>query len=308
MHFTNLLPQGTRWPSSYAGLDGNNADTIRVYFLNIYRFLSWRLPWRYRYGYRRSRHPTQRRTDLSTITGCGNHRSGSGWFGPARASRRCRSRLSAPRSIWDRIVNEQVDCKGRGRFIRCNLGYPFDTHPGTGRIRPVKIISYTPSTVKMTLERLTSRSIPVEIVSRGDLSVGFQSDPPVISQNTVMVTGPASIVSQVDFARAVLDITQTRINQPGLDPAIRRCERPAGKWSVAFTRPGKCVASDYPTRRLPKCGGQGFTGRQNCLGIPPDQYCRITPGGNRIFQRPAPGKRFAWLYRNCTTQPEWDQR
>ena len=77
-------------------------------------------------------------------------------------------------------------------------------------IRPVQIISYSPRTITVTLEKLASRTVPVRIISRGELSIGFQSDPPQSSQTEVTVTGPELLVNQVVAGRAVLDISQAQ--------------------------------------------------------------------------------------------------
>lgn len=118
--------------------------------------------------------------------------------------------LSAPRSIWDRLVNEQVAVHATIDLS----GVPAGTHtisvqPQVG-IRPVQTIAYTPRSVRLTLEKLTSRTVPVRIIQRGELSVGFQSDPPVLSQANVVITGPASAVEKVESARATLDIGQVQ--------------------------------------------------------------------------------------------------
>jgi YbbR domain-containing protein len=118
--------------------------------------------------------------------------------------------LSAPRSIWDRLVNELVAV----RAVIDLAGVPAGTQTVPVQIqvgiRPVEIITHSPGTVRITLEKLASRSIPVRIIQRGDLAIGFQSDPPVPSQMAIIVTGPASAVEHVDSAQAILDIGQAQ--------------------------------------------------------------------------------------------------
>jgi YbbR domain-containing protein len=118
--------------------------------------------------------------------------------------------FSTPRSIWERLstepamVNAVIDLSGIGEGT-----HTLEVQVQVG-LRPVKTISYSPRTVRITLERLASRNIPVRILSRGDLSVGFQSDPPAASPAAVTVSGPASLVNQVDVVRATLDISQAQ--------------------------------------------------------------------------------------------------
>jgi YbbR domain-containing protein len=118
--------------------------------------------------------------------------------------------LSAPRSIWDRLTNEQNLVNATADLSGLQAGthtVPIQVNIG---IRPVQRIAQSPQTIKITLEKLASRTVPVRIISRGELSIGFQSDPPVVSQTEVTVTGPESAVNQVVAGRAVLDISQAQ--------------------------------------------------------------------------------------------------
>ncbi len=118
--------------------------------------------------------------------------------------------LSAPRSIWDKMQNDQA-------LIRAWVdlaGLPAGTHTIGIQVQvgihPVQTISNSPRTARITLEKLANRTVPVRVIIRGELSVGFQSDPPVLGQNEVMVSGPASVVNQVTSVQTVLDISQAQ--------------------------------------------------------------------------------------------------
>jgi YbbR domain-containing protein len=116
--------------------------------------------------------------------------------------------LSAPRSIWDRLTNEQTLVNATADLSSLTAGthtVPIQVNVG---IRPVQKIAQSPQSLNITLENLSSRTVPVRIISRGELSIGFQSDPPVSVQTEVTVTGPESAVNQVVAGRAVLDISQ----------------------------------------------------------------------------------------------------
>lgn len=114
--------------------------------------------------------------------------------------------LSAPRSIWERMTNEQVPV----RAVADLSGLGSGTHTLSIQIqigiRPVEIISYTPRTFNVTLEPLETRSLPIRLVQRGELSVGFQGETPNLSQDMVTVSGPESLVKRVQEVRAVLDL------------------------------------------------------------------------------------------------------
>jgi YbbR domain-containing protein len=119
--------------------------------------------------------------------------------------------LSAPRSIWDQLNNQPGIVRATVDISGLSTGaHTLPIQIDLGGISPVQIISKSPQSAQVTLEKLASRSVPVKIISRGELSIGFQSDPPVPSQITVTVSGPTSAVSLVDSVQAVLDISQAQ--------------------------------------------------------------------------------------------------
>jgi YbbR domain-containing protein len=118
--------------------------------------------------------------------------------------------LSAPRSIWDRLTTEQVTVRAVVDLAGLGAGthtVPVQVQVG---IRPVQIIASAPRTLRLTLEKLTSKVVPVHILSRGDLAVGFQADAALPGLREITVTGPESAVNRVSEAQAVLDISQAQ--------------------------------------------------------------------------------------------------
>lgn len=120
--------------------------------------------------------------------------------------------LRAPRSVWDRIINEQPPVRA---FIDLS-GVEEGSHTVHIRVQPtadtVRVVSYVPEQVNVTLEAVSSKSFPVRLVQRGELAVGFQAATPVLSQRTAAVTGPQSLVDQVAEVRAVLDLNRAQEN------------------------------------------------------------------------------------------------
>ncbi|GAP15590.1 uncharacterized protein conserved in bacteria [Longilinea arvoryzae] len=116
--------------------------------------------------------------------------------------------LSAPRSIWNELnadpsaIHAVVDLSG--------------LEPGSHSVaiqvqvnlRPVKIVSSTPRSVTVTLERLTTRSVPINLVTSGDPAIGYQAGLPTLSQTSAVVSGPASQVERVQKVEATLDLSQ----------------------------------------------------------------------------------------------------
>lgn len=79
----------------------------------------------------------------------------------------------------------------------------------------IEILEVVPATILVALDRVEVRTIPVE-VDRGAIPEGLEIDEPVVSHQEVQVRGPASVVSQVDRALALIDIPASGIdvNEP----------------------------------------------------------------------------------------------
>jgi YbbR domain-containing protein len=103
-------------------------------------------------------------------------------------------------------------------------GYDMD-HPGQAQALPVSVksldsgvtvLSFSPGTVRVVLDVLDTKSVPV-IVDRGTVPPGLEASSPVVSPSTVQARGPASRLSQVVRAVARVQIDASGIditNQP----------------------------------------------------------------------------------------------
>lgn len=116
--------------------------------------------------------------------------------------------LSAPRSVWNQlaadpsVIRAVVDLSGlepgnHAAQVQVNIN-----------LRPVQIVSYAPRSISVTLERLSTRTVPIDLVTRGEPAVGYQAGTPTLSQSSTVVSGPASIVERVQKVEALLDLTQ----------------------------------------------------------------------------------------------------
>ena len=75
----------------------------------------------------------------------------------------------------------------------------------------IQVVDYQPQQIRVTLDQIIQRTVDVH-VDYGTPPAGLQPGTPVLSANTVSVSGAASIVSRVSFAQA-----QVRIDSSGLD-------------------------------------------------------------------------------------------
>jgi len=67
------------------------------------------------------------------------------------------------------------------------------------------ISSKSPATVEVSIETMASKELPVEVVLNGELEDGTYLSEPLLSAETVLVTGPASLVDTVAAVRATVE-------------------------------------------------------------------------------------------------------
>lgn len=79
----------------------------------------------------------------------------------------------------------------------------------------IEILSHTPSTVRVELDRIEVRSVPVQVETSA-VPNGLEIGEPVLSHDTVEVRGPSSIVRRVSRAAAFVNISASGIdfNEP----------------------------------------------------------------------------------------------
>ncbi|MCJ7622896.1 MAG: CdaR family protein [Anaerolineaceae bacterium] len=114
--------------------------------------------------------------------------------------------LSAPNSIWERLLREQSAVRAIADLSGLGPGthdVPIQIQVG---ISPVRVVSYGPESVSMTLDSIITRTYSIHLIENGEPATGFQAEQPVLSSTTVTVSGPASLVEQVQEISAVLDI------------------------------------------------------------------------------------------------------
>ena len=72
------------------------------------------------------------------------------------------------------------------------------------------VSSKSPSVVEVKVETLASKEMPVEIMLNGMLDPDMILSDPILSNETAMVTGPASAVQKVASVRAIIDTAELK--------------------------------------------------------------------------------------------------
>ncbi|MFH1905920.1 MAG: CdaR family protein [Chloroflexota bacterium] len=118
--------------------------------------------------------------------------------------------LRAPRSVWDKLTTEKdaihalVDLSG--------------LEAGTHRLdvqvqinaRPVRLISFSPEKLDLTLEKLVTRSLPLELTLTGEPAIGYQAGDPILNPAEVIISGAQSLMNQVAHLSLLLDLSDSR--------------------------------------------------------------------------------------------------
>lgn len=123
-------------------------------------------------------------------------------------SRQVTLRLSAPRSVWEQLnasttpVRALVDLSGYGPGTHT---VPVQIQLG---ITPVRVVSYTPRSVTLTLEELSTVTLPIEIIRKGEPAIGYEAGEPSADITSATVSGPKSLVDRVRQLRVVVDLSR----------------------------------------------------------------------------------------------------
>ena len=74
------------------------------------------------------------------------------------------------------------------------------------------ISSKNPAVVEISIETMASKELPVEVVLNGELEDGTYLSEPLLSAETVVVMGPASLVDSVTSVKAIVDAEKIEEN------------------------------------------------------------------------------------------------
>ena len=114
--------------------------------------------------------------------------------------------LEAPQSIWNQInnnpdlINAWVDFSG---LEAGEHNVPVNVQVDAS---PVRFVQVDPTEVRIVLETLMTKNIPIQLVIKGEPPLGYKKEPGQVTPATVQISGPESAVSKVEQAKVTLDI------------------------------------------------------------------------------------------------------
>ena len=117
--------------------------------------------------------------------------------------------LFAPSSNLDKISKQDdslsawIDLSGLGEGIHTvpvQYQIPSD-------IRPIREVSATPNQAEIIIEELITATLPINTEIIGEPALGYQAETPQWSAEETTISGRSSLVGQVAYVEAVLDIS-----------------------------------------------------------------------------------------------------
>lgn len=113
--------------------------------------------------------------------------------------------LRAPNSVWRKISLERTPAKAIIDVTGLEAGthqVPISVQIG---VSPIQIVSFSPSTATVTIDRYETREFQIAVVEKGEIPTAFRAETPVLSQETVSISGTVSQLDQIDKVFVELD-------------------------------------------------------------------------------------------------------
>jgi YbbR domain-containing protein len=128
--------------------------------------------------------------------------------------------LRAPQSIWAHLLVD--DSQIRAVIDLAGLAAGEHNVPVQIQIKlsPVRIVSRSPESIRLSLETLASRTLPLEPEISGQPAIGYQAGIVELNPKEVVISGPESLIQKAEKALAEIRIDGARSNVV-LDVTIR---------------------------------------------------------------------------------------
>ena len=118
--------------------------------------------------------------------------------------------LRAPRSVWDQLIARPDSIRAVLDLSGLSAGqHNLNLQIQVG-IRPVRVITVSPTNVPLTLEPLVTRTLDVDLSLLGQPATGYQAGDAVLEPKQVVIAGPESVISQVAHLRVTVRLDGIR--------------------------------------------------------------------------------------------------
>lgn len=125
--------------------------------------------------------------------------------------------LRAPRSVWEQLTVQEKPVRAIVDLSNLSSGeHQIDIRVQIS-VRPTQIVLTDPTSIVVTLERLASLTLPIDLSLQGEPAIGFQAGTPRMDAQTVVVSGPESLLNKAERARVLVNFGGAR---ESIDQAI----------------------------------------------------------------------------------------
>ena len=118
--------------------------------------------------------------------------------------------LRAPQSVWAQALASEDQVRAVIDLAGLAAGEHTVTVKPQINLSPIKIVSISPETVTLTLEPLASRSLPIEVLVKGQPAIGYLAGTMELNYQEVNISGSESLVAQAVKAQAEVKIDGAR--------------------------------------------------------------------------------------------------
>ncbi len=119
--------------------------------------------------------------------------------------------LRAPHSVWDEMTSTSISPV---RAVLDLSGLSAGEHTVDVQVQvnaqPVRIVSVDPTSVTLTLEALSTKTVPIDVVMTGETAIGYLPGSPTVQPKQAVLSGPKSLVDKVMHVQAVIPLNGAR--------------------------------------------------------------------------------------------------
>ncbi|HET6595531.1 MAG TPA: CdaR family protein [Anaerolineales bacterium] len=118
--------------------------------------------------------------------------------------------LRAPRSVWESLTAREDAIRATLDLSGLSAGEHTQQIQLTISERPYQLIRMNPVTASVNLESLINRTLPLVVSLNGQPAAGYQAGDATRNVTEVTISGPESLVRQVERARVLINLDGAR--------------------------------------------------------------------------------------------------
>ncbi len=126
--------------------------------------------------------------------------------------------LRAPRSTWTTLETSRDQVRAILDLSGLQTGDHQVSIQAQVGVRPVRVMSVSPSSLDLRLEPLASVTLPIQLAVRGEPAIGYEAGSPLLSPTEAVISGPQSKIEQVAHAQIDVSISGLRQDVQGNMP------------------------------------------------------------------------------------------